>query len=195
MVVNQFHDFKEGPQLLDLYFGENRQTLLGIAGFVCLFYAAFLLLSLLFLQPRRSCLRVLDETPASSAARRGLLVESTPSAQDAVGGSGPLVGEEQDRGEEFLSQPDGGDRGGGGGGASRQGARMNARDPDLVEVAPGEGEDGTLYYLEEGRKVESVSRFLRGREGGGMFSPISSILVKRPKILANWFEGVLVGIV
>ncbi|CAN0429715.1 unnamed protein product [Ascophyllum nodosum] len=189
MVVNQFHDFKEGPQLLDLYFGENRQTLLGIAGFVCLFYAAFLLLSLLFLQPRRSCLRVLDETPASSAARRGLLVESTPSAQDAVGGSGPLVGEEQDRGEEFLSQPDGGDRGGGGGGASRQGARMNARDPDLVEVAPGEGEDGTLYYLEEGRKVESLSRFLRGREGGARSAPTAEEATENATLRAPLLGG------
>ena len=70
MVVNEFGDFDEGPELLDLYFGGNRPPLLLNAVYVGIFYATSLLLALYFLQPRGSRLRVLKENPTLLSRER-----------------------------------------------------------------------------------------------------------------------------
>lgn len=132
IVINEFHDFDEGPQLLDLYFGKDRTSMLATAGIVLLFYASFLLLSLLFLQPRRSRLRILRETPVS------LGTLASVQASDAAAGDDDGSGGEQLQKE--------GEREG-----MRQ-ARRHESDSDLLEVEEGD-ENGPLYYVEEGEKV------------------------------------------
>lgn len=68
--MNEFHDFREGTALLDLYFGGNRPSVAITMGIVMVFYGLALLASLVFLQPRRSRLQVLDEPPARAVFRR-----------------------------------------------------------------------------------------------------------------------------
>lgn len=79
MVVNQFGDFDDGPDLLDLYFGDDRPSLFVNGLYVGLFYAASLLLALYFLQPTRSRLRVLKEPPPG--VRMGRQQQQQPSSE------------------------------------------------------------------------------------------------------------------
>lgn len=147
VVVNEFEDFDQGSQLLDLYFGTDRLSLLANAAVIGVFYMGSLLLALVFLQPRRSRLRILAETPASYAV---------------VGESEAAVPGQEERASEgrtggIWTEGGGGIWEGEGEGEGRRGWRKNPRDVVLVE---GGDSDGPLYYLEEGRAVSGV--FVRG---------------------------------
>lgn len=94
MVVNQFGDFDEGPELLDLYFGGNRPPLLVNALYVGIFYAASLLLALYFLQPRGSRLQVLKENP-TLLSRERLSVAALGGREDPGASAPPPSSSEQ----------------------------------------------------------------------------------------------------
>lgn len=128
MVVNEFRGFDEGPQLLDLYFGGNRPSLLANAAIVALFYASSLLGALFFLRPRQSRLRIIAEIPVFPLSSFSARPEEDLSL--ASGGGGDVGG----RGTGMV-------------------LTKNDRDPGLLEVLDGDGGaagvGGPLYYLEE----------------------------------------------
>lgn len=145
VVVNEFHDFDEGPRLLDLYFGENRPSLVVNALIVGLFYAGSLLLALAFLQPRRSRLTILDCPPPPSPPSSSSLMAAPGVGEGGDGRAHTKAGgwhEEEGEGEE---------RNEGGGGDYRGMTLKKIRgDPGLLQTS---NDNGPLYFLEEGGRV------------------------------------------
>lgn len=159
-MVNEFHDFDEGPQLLDLYFGGNRPSLLANALIVGLFYVGSLLLALAFLQPRRSRLRILERPPPASSSwpSAATAAAAAPGGGETGDGRGRTREggwrEERDGGGEELKE--------GGDGYGEVALKKVPGDPDLLQASNG---DGPLYFLEEGGRVRCVVR-RHGRGGG-----------------------------
>lgn len=143
--MNQFRGYDESAELLDHYFGENHQSMQTAAAISLLFYAFSLLLTLFFLQPRRSRLRVLRETRVSRGALSFL-------AQDAVGG----VGRESDEESEFESE-------------GWWTSRRHMKDSSLSAVESKRNEEGPSYNPKENR-----GRSEGGGGGGGGSEKVES---------------------
>ena len=164
-MVNEFHDFDEGPLLLDLYFGDDRPSLLVNALIVGLFYAGSLLLALAFLQPRRSRLRILEQPPPPTSS-------SWSSASVAAAAAVAPGGEERGCGRVRIREGGWHERGGkggeelkeGGGGYGGVALKEVPGDPNLLQASNG---NGPLYFLEEGGRVRNIV-WRRGRGGGGV---------------------------
>lgn len=173
MVVNQFGDYDEGPELLDLYFGPDRPSLGVNAVYVGLCYAVSLLLSLFFLQPSRSRLRVLKDNPVLVSAQQqedeeeeeyqGLLrtpAGGVPFTPEQHSYSPELRGEgERWRHEEAKSSR----------GEGMRSRRSSADDSSVVFAAfdggvcgglGGRDGDGPIYYIDEDFKVGILFYFI-----------------------------------